>query len=71
MMNPFLQLPPKNTGKRRTAMDDEMATQQYSQTFRDPASRKNLGLWVGNLLIRMGKKLADQDVELKTSKEHA
>ena len=71
MMNPFLQMPPEKKVKNRTAMDDEMAAQQFSQTFRSPAPRKNMGLWVGNLLIRMGKRLAEQDIEMKTSKDHA
>ena len=71
MMNPFLQIPPEKTGKNRTALDDEMAAQLYAQTIRSSTPRKNVGLWVGKLLIKMGKKLAEQDIEMKTSKEHA
>jgi hypothetical protein len=70
MMNPFLVIPPEKTGKHRKAINEEMAA-EYSQFVKNTAPRKNVGLWVGNLLIRMGKKLAEQDIELKTSKEHA
>jgi hypothetical protein len=71
MMNPFFQIPPEKPGRNRTAMDDEMAAHQYAQTSKGSAPRKNIGLWVGKLLIRMGKKLAEQDVEMITSKERA
>jgi hypothetical protein len=71
MLNPFLQLPPQKTGKRRTEMNEELAAQLDAQLAQTPSTRKNLGLWAGNLLIRMGKKLAEQDIEMTTSKEHA
>ncbi len=71
MMNPFLQVPAPKTGKYRKAMNDELNQEQSAQFVANSAPRKNLGLWVGNLLIRMGKKLAEQDIEMKTSKEHA
>jgi hypothetical protein len=71
MMNPFLQVPPEKTGKNRTTINEELAVQQYAQTVRSSSPRRNIGLWLGNLLIRMGKKLAEQDIEMKTSKEHA
>lgn len=71
MMNPFLQVPPSKADKTRFAISEEQAAQQYGRTASIPARRANLGLLVGKLLIRMGKKLAEQDLEMKTSKEHA
>ena len=71
MMNPFLQVPAPKTGRGRTAMNDELNAERYAHLVANTAPRSNLGLWVGNLLIRMGKKLAQQDIEMKTSKEHA
>jgi hypothetical protein len=71
MLNPFLQLPPQKTGKNRTEMNDELAAQFEAQLVQSSTTRNNLGLWAGNLLIRMGKKLAEQDIDMKASKEHA
>jgi hypothetical protein len=71
MMNPFLQVPPPKADKSRLALSEEQAAHQYSRTVSIPAPRSNLGLFIGKLLIRMGKKLAEQDIEMKTSKEHA
>lgn len=71
MLNPFLQFPPEKAKKNQTEMNEELAAQMKSQPARKPSTHKNLGLWTGNLLIRMGKKLTEQEHELKTSKEHA
>jgi hypothetical protein len=71
MMNPFLQVPAQKPGKGRKAMNDELAAEQYAQSESNRAPHGNIGLWVGNLLIRMGNKLTQQDIDMKTSKEHA
>jgi hypothetical protein len=71
MMNPFLLVPQKKTGKTRIELNEELAAQQYAQIVRNSGSHRNMGLWAGNLLIRIGKKLAEQDIEMQTSKEHA
>ena len=71
MMNPFLLVPPSKTGKNRTEINEELVAQSYAQTAKDSRPRRNIGLWVGNLLIRMGKKMAERDIDMKTSKEHA
>jgi hypothetical protein len=71
MMNPYLQVPPKQAEKARKVMNDELTAGQYAEILSKPAPRRNLGLWIGSLLIRMGNRLAQQDVEMKTSKEHA
>jgi hypothetical protein len=70
-MNPFLQVPPPKTGKTRSAMNEEQAAQEYTSLVKSSAPRSNIGLLVGNLLIRMGNKLAEKDIEMKTSKGHA
>ena len=74
MMNPVFQYPPEKRRKNRTEKDEELfalAGQPNAKPAKVPSTRKNIGLWAGNLLIRMGKKLAEQDIDLKTSKEHA
>jgi hypothetical protein len=71
MLNPFLQFPPEKTRKNQNEMNEELAAQIHAQPAKDPTQRTNLGLWAGTLLIKMGKKLAQQDIEMKTSKEHA
>ena len=72
MLNPFLQFPPEKANKSQAEMNEEAAAQiNNAKPVRKPSRQKNLGLWTGNLLIKMGKKLAEQDIELKTSKEHA
>jgi hypothetical protein len=71
MLNPFLQFPPEKAKKNQVEINEELAAQINAQPARKPSKHKNLGLWTGNLLIRMGKKLTEQEHELKTSKEHA
>lgn len=71
MNNLFLQYPPKKIGVDRTRMNEELGAQLHAQLARDPSKRTNIGLWTGNLLIRMGKKLTEREIDLKTNKEHA
>jgi hypothetical protein len=72
MMNPYLQFPPEKAEKKRTEMNEELAAQVNGQLARNASSKQmNVGLWIGNLLIRMGKKLTEREIDLKTSKEHA
>jgi hypothetical protein len=53
-------------------MNEELAAQVNGQLARNASSKQmNVGLWIGNLLIRMGKKLTEREIDLKTSKEHA
>lgn len=74
MMNPIFQYPPEKRRKNRNEKDEELAIlaeQLKAKSAKVTSTHKNIGLWAGNLLIRMGKKLAEQDIDLKTSKEHA
>lgn len=70
MLDPFLQLPP---GKPHSlfAESEEQHAQKYGRVVEGSAGRRSgPGLWLGRLLIKMGTKLAKQDVELKTMREH-
>jgi hypothetical protein len=71
MMNPFLQFPPEKTGRKRTEMHKELDAQVNIQLAQSHARRIDIGLWAGNLLIRMGKKLTERDIDMETCKENA
>ncbi len=70
MINPFIQnLPPKKLDG--TTKNDALAAEQYARAIENPIPRVNAGLWLGKLLIRMGEKLAKQDIEMKGTKQSA
>jgi hypothetical protein len=71
MMNPFLQLPPEKAGKKQTKMSYEQEALVNDQSARNRSRRSKIGLWTGNLLIRIGKKLTEREIDMNTSKEHA
>ena len=71
MLNPFFQFPPEKTGKKRTEMNKELDAQVNTQLARNPSKHLDLGLWTGNLLIRMGKKLTERDIDMENCKENA
>lgn len=72
MMNPYLQFPPEKAEQKRMEMNEELAAQANGQLARNASAKQaNVSLWIGNLLIRMGKKLTEREIDLKTSKEHA
>jgi len=70
MLNPFIQSP-RTENDRPTLTDDEALVQIYGQCLNADVSQPSVGLWVGKLLIRMGEKLAKEDMQLKSSREHA
>ena len=71
MMNPFLQFPPEKADKKTTEMNQALAEQVTRNLANNASSHLNIGLWTGNLLIRIGKKLTERETKLNTSKEHA
>ena len=72
MLDPFLQqLPPKEPQSLFSESEEHLA-QRHGRLVQGPAGhRSGPGLWLGKLLIKMGAKLAKQDVELKAMREHA
>ena len=71
MMNPFLHFPPEKADKKPTEMNEALAEQVTRSLTNNTSSPVNIGLWTGNLLIRIGKKLTERETDLNTSKEHA
>ena len=71
MLNPFFQFPPEKTGKKQTEMNKELDAQVNTQLAQHPIKSAALGLWAGNLLIRIGKKLTEREIDMNTSKENA
>jgi len=71
MLNPFIQFPPEKTEKKRTEMNKELDAQVNIQLAQYPAKHVDIGLWAGNLLIRMGKKLTERDIDMENCKENA
>jgi hypothetical protein len=70
MLNPFLQT--QSAKKRRLIMggNEEFVAQLQGHTLDSMSPRPSLGLWIGRLLIRMGKKLSKEDIALKSDREH-
>ena len=72
MMNPYFQFPPEKAEKKHTEMNEALATQVEEQLAWNAASKRvSKGLFIGNLLVKMNKKLTKQQIDLKTSEEHA
>ncbi len=69
MLNPFIQDPSSIKEKRPKEIKQPLDAERLST---NPTERPHgAALWVGKLLIRMGKKLTDQDYELKSTQENA
>lgn len=71
MLNPFIQLGPKEEGNQKNAAAEEFSVQMYGHSLDTSTPRPSMGLWVGRLLIRMGQKLTKQDAQLKSIRENA
>ena len=70
MLNPFIQVGADE--KRRKHLNEAEEFAQMTGYSVDTASpRPPMGLWLGRLLIKMGRKLAKEDVDLKISRENA
>lgn len=68
MFNPFLQQPlPTEKRHHSQAINGDLPAGFYGHSL--DKDRPSVGLRIGRLLIRMGEKLAKQDVELKTTRE--
>jgi hypothetical protein len=70
MYNPFL-FPTKTERPRRLTVATEEAIAQLHGRSVDSNGHADAGLWLGRLLIRIGEKLARQDIELGHLKGHA
>ena len=72
MLNPII-LQPERKDKRskNSAAAPEFSTEIYGHSLDTSTPRPSVGLLVGRLLIRMGQKLAKEDVDLKISRENA
>ena len=71
MLNPFLQPVPAKKQAHPQNDHEELAAEIYGHSLDTSVPRPNVGLWVGRLLIRMGEKLANEDVESKSSRQAA
>ena len=70
MLNPFLQTEPGKNRRLIMGGNEESAAQEFGHTLKG-ASRPSLGLLIGRMLIRMGKKLSKEDIALKSARENA
>ena len=71
MLNPFLQTQSAEKRRKIIGGTEEFAAQQHGQALGSLTPRPSLVLWAGRLLIRMGEKLAKEDIDLKTTRESA
>jgi len=69
MFNPFLQPLPTEKRRHNPATNGDFPAEFYGHSLDTSSPRPSVGLWIGRLLIKMGEKLAKQDVELKTTRE--
>lgn len=71
MLNPFIQIGAEEK-RRKTKNEAEEYIEHLTGYSVDTATpRPPMGLRLGRLLIRMGRKLAKEDVDLKISRENA
>jgi hypothetical protein len=71
MLNPFIQVGPEEKRRKSTNEVEEYAAQVTGYSVDTASPRPPMGLWLGRLLIRMGRKLAKEDVDLKITRENA
>jgi hypothetical protein len=71
MLNPFLQPVPAEKQAHPQNDRHELTANVYGHSLDTAVPHPNVGLWVGRLLIRMGEKLASEDIESKKSRENA
>ena len=71
MLDPFVQLASSEKGKKFAGPAGETFGEMYGHSIDTASPRPSVGLWVGRLLIRMGEKLAKQDIPLKRDRENA
>ncbi len=71
MLNPFIQIGAEKKHRKGASEIDESAVQVYGHSVDTASPRPAMGLWLGRLLIRMGQKLAKEDINLKMKRERA
>ncbi len=64
MLNPFIQDPLSHKEKERV-INAEMDAHRFAHVAERP--RSQAALWLGNLLIKMGEKLTEREVEMKSA----
>jgi hypothetical protein len=70
MLNPFLQPMPDKKQRQMTTNSEEFSAQMYGHSLDTSKPHSSVGLWVGQLLIRMGQKLTKHDTDLQTLKDN-
>ncbi len=71
MLNPFIQIGAEEKRRKGASETEESVVQVYGHSADTASPRPAMGLWLGRLLIRMGKKLAKEDMNLKMDRERA
>ena len=71
MLNPFLQPRSAEKTRQHRAGAEDLPAQIHGHSLDTSTPHPSMGLWIGRLLIRMGEKLAQQDIELKTTRENS
>ncbi len=70
MLNPFVQFVQREKDKGAPRRREETIAEMYGHSVDTSSPHPSMGLWVGKLLIRMGEKLAKQDMPLETDREN-
>ncbi len=71
MLNPFIQIGTEEDRRKGAGESEKPVVQLYGHSADTASPRPAMGLWLGRLLIRMGKKLAKEDMNLKMNRERA
>ena len=71
MLNPFLQTSPPKREKYVRKQEKQDGSKKDVQFAENITQRTGLALWVGNLLIRMGKRLVEPNTKMNSSRQHA
>ena len=71
MLNPFIQIGTEEDRRKGASEIDKSVVQAYGHSLDTASPRPAMGLWLGRLLIRMGQKLAKEDMNLKVNRERA
>jgi len=71
VLNPFLQTSPPKKAKYVRKQEKQEAAKKNVRIAGNLTQRTGLALWVGNLLIRMGKRLTEPNTKMNSSRQHA
>lgn len=68
MLDPFLDFSTSKLDRKSDYINEEWAAQRYGHPIKDANMPGQLAWWIGNLMIRVGKKLIKESLPTSSAK---